>query len=519
MQQKLNVQVINMPAKPVVLCILDGWGDRADAPDNAITQADTPFWDSHLAHCPKSLLETSGLAVGLPEGQMGNSEVGHMNIGSGRVIMQNLPKIDAAIADNSLKSESEITSLIANLKKTGGACHILGLMSPGGVHSHQKHIAELAKIIAAHDIKVKIHAFLDGRDVAPASAEQFLNDFTNDIENNKNIEIATISGRYYAMDRDSRWDRVQLAYDAMILGKGDTEKNYAEAIKTSYENNVMDEFFIPTALGGYQGAIDGDGLIMANFRSDRARQMLATLVDPDFDGFTSKKIKFCQAVGMVEYSDQLNKFIDAIFKSATHKNILSEVLCNNGLTQLKTAETEKYAHVTFFFNGGLEALFEGEERILVPSPKVATYDLQPEMSAAKVTDNLIEVIEAKKFDFIAVNFANTDMVGHTGVKSAAIKAVETIDKCLERLVKTIENKGGVVFITADHGNSEQMINSETGQPHTSHTTNPVPFVMAGANVQGKTLNNGRLCDIAPTLLNVLGIKKPQEMTGVSLLNG
>ena len=504
--------------KPVILCILDGWGHREDASDNAISVANTPYWDKVSSQNPMSLLETSGLAVGLPDGQMGNSEVGHMNIGSGRIVMQSLPMIDESIKNNELATKPEITDLIAKLKDTGGVCHIAGLMSPGGVHSHQEHIGELAKIVAKEGIAVKIHAFLDGRDVPPGSAPEYIRNFNKQVADIGDIEIATICGRYYAMDRDNRWERVQLAYDAIVSGNAKKSVDLLAAIEESYAENINDEFLKPAVLESYQGANDGDGFICANFRADRAREITSALGDPDFSGFVrDKAVKFSSIVCITELSKHISKFAKVIFKPTELKNNLGEVIANNGLKQLRTSETEKYAHVTFFFNGGLEDKFAGEERILVPSPNVATYDLQPEMSAREVTENLQDAILSEKFDLIVVNYANTDMVGHTGSLDAAVKAVETVDACISKLDDALKKVGGVMFITADHGNSEQMENKTSGQPHTSHTTNPVPFVMAGSNVENYKLKNGRLCDIAPTILEIMQIEKPVEMTGVNLI--
>ena len=506
--------------KPVVLCILDGWGERGEASDNAISQANTPFWDDLKKKCPHSLLETSGLSVGLPEGQMGNSEVGHMNIGSGRVVMQNLPLIDSAIQDGSLALKEDIQKMIGELKRTGKSCHLLGMLSDGGVHSHQSHISAIAKIVAKENIDVKIHAFLDGRDVPPESAREYIKSFKESIKGFDNIEIVTASGRYYAMDRDNRWDRVQLAYDAIISGEGDNFPSIERVMDSSYSDKIYDEFVKPAVIGDYKGMADGDAMVMVNFRSDRARQILSALVAPDFNGFKRKKIiNFSYKIGMVEYSDDLNKLLSILFPAPKLEKLLGQVISENGLTQLRIAETEKYAHVTFFFNGGKEDKYKGEERILVPSPDVRTYDMQPEMSAPQVTDNLVTAIKSNKFDLIVVNYANADMVGHTGNKKAATKAIETVDQCLSKLVKEVEKAGGVIFITADHGNCEQMTDEESGQPHTSHTLNPVPFLLAGKDVEKYKLDNGRLCDIAPTLLKIMGIKKPAQMTGVELING
>ncbi len=503
--------------KPIVLCILDGWGHSETHEHNAIMEANAPFLNKLYEH-PHSLLETSGFAVGLPEGQMGNSEVGHMNIGSGRVVMQSLPMIDLAIKDGSLAQKPELLEHIAALKITGGTCHLLGLVSDGGVHSHQAHIAALAGIVSAHGVKVNIHAFLDGRDTPPASASGFIKKLEDDIAGFNNVSITTVSGRYYAMDRDNRWDRVELAYNAMVSAEGVKFKNAQDAITASYADNKNDEFVLPCVIEGYSGMHNGDGIIMANFRADRARQTLTTLLDTEFSGFNRKKlVNFTYPIGVTEYSSDLNKLIHTLFKSVTLDNILGEVIANNGMNQLRIAETEKYAHVTFFFNGGREEEFKGEERILVPSPKVATYDLQPEMSANQITEKLVAAIDSGKFDLLVVNYANTDMVGHTGFEEAAIKAVETVSECLERLVTAVEKHGGKILITADHGNAEQMVDDDGHTPHTAHTTNPVPLILAGADVQGFKLKNGRLCDIAPTILQLMGMKQPAEMTGVSLL--
>lgn len=503
---------------PIVLCILDGWGHREEEEHNAILGANAPFL-KELYKYPHSLLETSGLAVGLPEGQMGNSEVGHMNIGSGRVVMQSLPMIDIAVQDGSLATKTDLVEAINTLKKNGGTFHLLGLVSDGGVHSHQSHIAALAGIISKQGVPVAIHAFLDGRDTPPASAQGFIKQLEKDISQYKNVKIATVSGRYYAMDRDNRWERVQLAYDAMVSGIGKNYPSAQAAIEASYADKKNDEFVLPCIIGNYQGMKDGDGVIMANFRADRVRQMLAALLDSKFNGFNRKKIiKFSAAIGMTEYSSELNKFLKTLFEPTELNNILGEIIAAKNMAQLRIAETEKYAHVTFFFNGGREEVFKGEERILVPSPKVATYELQPEMSAIEVTDKLVEAIDSGKFDLLVVNYANTDMVGHTGFEDAAIKAVKTVSECLERVVDAVIKHGGKILISADHGNAEQMVDDDGTTPHTAHTTNPVPLILAGKDVAGIKLKNGRLCDIAPTILELLGINKPKEMTGVSLIS-
>jgi 2,3-bisphosphoglycerate-independent phosphoglycerate mutase len=504
--------------KPLVLCILDGWGINDDPTDNAIAQARTPFWDALLARYPHSQLMTSGLDVGLPEGQMGNSEVGHMNIGSGRVVMQELPRIDQAAQDGSLAQNPELLSFISTLKQSGGTCHIMGLLSDGGVHAHLLHITALATIISGHGIPVTLHAFLDGRDTPPSSALRYLEQCETVLKGTKHIRIATVSGRFYAMDRDNRWDRVARAYGAIADAEGGHAQTAREAVEQHYAQNITDEFITPTIIGDYAGMQAGDGLIMANFRSDRAREILSAFVVPGFDSFVRKRpVALAASLGMVEYSAALNAHVPALFRADKLEAILGEVVAEHGLTQLRIAETEKYAHVTFFFSGGREKEFPGEVRLLIPSPDVTTYDLQPEMSAALVTDALIEAVRAQKFDLIVVNYANSDMVGHTGDIAAAIKAIEALDSCLARLIPAVTEAGGITLITADHGNSEQMVDPDTAEPHTAHTMNPVPFVVTGKDISGITLKNGRLSDIAPTLLALMNIEKPPQMTGSSLI--
>ncbi len=509
-----------LPPRPVVLCILDGWGLSEDPANNAIAQASTPNYDRMMETCPHAALMTSGLAVGLPEGQMGNSEVGHMNLGGGRVVMQDLPRIDAAIADGTLQTNPELLALIVKLRTSGGTCHLTGLLSPGGVHSHQKHMATLAGVLDRAGVPVAIHAFLDGRDTPPKSALTFLANFEGDIQGMPNVHIASVSGRYYAMDRDKRWDRVTKAYECMVDARGNRADTPRGAVEASYKANLTDEFVLPTAIGNYPGMKDGDGLLMANFRADRAREILTALVDPQFDGFTRKRqVNFVAARGMVEYSSALAPFMGALFPPENLVDTLGDVVAAKGKRQLRIAETEKYAHVTFFFNGGAEAVFEGEDRILVPSPQVATYDLQPEMSAAEVTDRLVDAIESSTYDLIVVNYANPDMVGHTGIMSAAIRAVETIDTCLERLEKALVNAGGTMLVTADHGNIELMQDPDTHEPHTAHTTFLVPVFLVNAGVTGQsfTLTDGRLADVAPTILSLMQIAQPAAMTGQSIL--
>ncbi len=504
--------------KPVVLCILDGWGERAAAPDNAIALANTPVWDKMLAQWPRSRLNASALEVGLPEGQFGNSEVGHMNLGAGRVVMQELPKIDKAIADGGIARNPGLLKLIAALKQSGGACHLMGLLSPGGVHSHQDHMAALARIVAAAGVPVRVHAFLDGRDTPPRSAKDHVSKFEADIAGAPDCRIATVTGRYFALDRDNRWDRVEQAVNAMRDGKGVQVPTALAAVDAAYAIDKTDEFVPASIVGGYAGMADGDGILMANFRADRAREILAVLCAPEFDTYPrGRTVAFAARLGMVEYSSKHVAYMDAMFPPTTLDNILGQVVADAGMKQLRIAETEKYAHVTFFLNGGREDVFPGEERILVPSPKVATYDLQPEMSAPEVTDNLVAAIEAGSFDLIVVNFANGDMVGHTGVLAAAMQAAETLDRCLGRLQQAVVAAGGVMLVTADHGNCEQMFDAENHDAHTQHTMNPVPFVMVNAPKWVSGLSAGRLADVAPTLLKLLGLPQPAEMTGHSLI--
>lgn len=505
--------------KPVMLLILDGWGYREKVTqDNAIEMGKTPNWHKLLETCPHSFVETSGLDVGLPEGQMGNSEVGHMNLGAGRVVMQDLPKIDLAVKEHTLEKNPVVVELIDTLKANQKVCHLMGLMSPGGVHSSQAHIVALCDILNRNGVKVCVHAFLDGRDTPPSSAEEFLAEFSEAVKDMPNVKLATLSGRFYAMDRDKRWDRVELAYNNIVSANGKRYASADEAIKASYAAGVTDEFVVPCVLGDYQGAEDGDAVLMANYRADRAREILYALCDNTFEGFVRHKVvQFADCVGMAEYSVDHNRFMKTIFAPEVLHNIYGEVVANHGMTQLRIAETEKYAHVTFFFNGGEERLFKGEERILINSPKVATYDLKPEMSVYEVTDALVEAIESKKFDTIICNYANGDMVGHTGIMDAALKAVAAVDTSLGRVMQAIKDVDGVLLVTADHGNAEKMLDETTGQPYTAHTVGKVQAVLYNAPADIKGMKDGRLADIAPTLLELLGLEKPTEMTGSSLL--
>jgi 2,3-bisphosphoglycerate-independent phosphoglycerate mutase len=506
------------PKGPTVLCILDGWGERAARNNNAIALADTPNWDRMVKTWPTASLECSGQNVGLPDGQMGNSEVGHMNLGAGRVIWQDLPRINKAIADGSFARAEPLVAFIAALQQSGGTCHLAGLASPGGVHAHQDHIVALAAAVSSAGIPVRIHAFTDGRDTPPESAAEQIAKLAQDVATLPDVRIATVCGRYFAMDRDKRWDRVARAYDLIVAGKGQPTENPVDAIRTGYASGKFDEFVEPLRVEGYAGAKDGDGILYANFRADRVRELLGALIDPGFDGFERKPtIKFAATLGMGSYSDRLDKFCPAIFPPNRITNTLGELIAHAGLTQMRMAETEKYAHVTFFFNGGRETPFEGEQRILVPSPKVATYDLQPEMSAPELTRELVGAIRSGKFNLIVVNYANGDMVGHTGSLQAAIAAAKCIDDCIGEVECAVIETDGVMLVTADHGNCEMMVDPETGKPHTAHTLNPTPLVLVNCKRPGVALRPGRLADVAPTLLELMGLEKPDEMTGRSLL--
>ncbi len=501
--------------RPVMLVILDGWGWREDRADNAILQAKTPSFDRLWQHGPHGFLRTFGEDVGLPEGQMGNSEVGHLNIGAGRVVMQDLPRIGKAIADGEIKRAPALTGLIETLKRSGGTCHLMGLVSPGGVHSHQDHAAALAKILADAGVPTLVHAFTDGRDTPPQSAGDDIKRLLAALPGA--VKIATVCGRYYAMDRDKRWDRVEKAYKAIVQADAPRFADAGAVIADAYANKKYDEFILPAVVGDYRGMKDGDGVLCFNFRADRVREILGAMLDADFSGFARKRVvRFAAAVGMTQYSDELDKLMQTIFPPQPLAHILGEVVAEAGRTQLRMAETEKYPHVTYFLNGGREEPYSGEDRIMVPSPKVATYDLQPEMSAPELTDKAVAAIASGKYDLIVLNYANPDMVGHTGSIAAAIKAVETVDTGLGRIADAIQKSGGALLVTADHGNCEMMRDPETGGPHTSHTTNPVPILLLGA--RNRMLKDyGRLADIAPTLLELMELPKPKEMTGASLL--
>ncbi len=500
--------------KPVALIVLDGLGLREEREGNAVAQATTPTLDRLRTTCPEATLKTCGPDVGLPEGQMGNSEVGHMNLGAGRVVWMDLPKINNAIEDGTFASNVTLQAHINALKASGGTSHIMGLCSPGGVHAHTNHIVASAKVIAEAGVPVMLHLFTDGRDVAPQSALDDLAALRAGLGDTA-ATIATICGRFFAMDRDNRWERVQKAHAAIVEGSGLSVDHAEAAISEAYERGETDEFIQPTVVGAYKAVQDGDGLLMVNFRSDRAREILDALAGPDFDGFERRKVKLAIATGMVEYSDRHSTWMQTLFPKEPIANTLGETVEAAGLSQFRLAETEKYPHVTFFFNGGAETPLSGEKRYMEPSPKVKTYDLKPEMSSGGVTDTLLDEIKSGAHNLYVVNYANPDMVGHTGDLGAAIAAVEAVDECLGRVIEEMTSQGGSMLVTADHGNCEMMIDPETGGPHTAHTLNEVPIWLVGH--EGGLAKGGRLADVAPTLLAMLNVAQPTEMTGRSLL--
>lgn len=500
--------------KPLILMILDGFGIAGDK-GNAIKAANKPNIDRLFSSNPVTQIGASGMDVGLPDGQMGNSEVGHTNIGAGRVVYQELTRITKSIQDGDFFQNEALCNAIDNAVKNGTALHIMGLLSDGGVHSHNTHlygILELAKKKGLE--KVYVHAFLDGRDVPPSSGKDYVAACVEEMKKIGVGQIATVMGRYYAMDRDNRWERVVKAYSAMVYGEGVKCADPVEAVAASYAEGVTDEFVVPTVIDGAAPIGANDSMIFYNFRPDRAREITRTFVDPDFSGFERKKGFFpLTYVCMTQYDSTMPN-VQVAFKSQSLDNTFGEYISNKGLTQLRIAETEKYAHVTFFFNGGVENTYENEDRILVASPKVATYDLQPEMSAYEVADKCAEAIKSGKYDVIILNFANCDMVGHTGVFDAAVKAVEAVDACVGKVTDAIAEMGGVSLITADHGNADKMFEDD-GSPFTAHTTNPVPFCVIGYPCQLR--EGGKLADIAPTMLQILGLEQPEEMTGKSLI--
>lgn len=506
--------------KPVALVIMDGYGYSKEHDGNAIYTAKTPNLDRLSTDYPCTLMRASGLDVGLPDGQMGNSEVGHTNIGAGRIVYQPLTRITKSIQDGDFFTNEVLCQAMENAKEN--ALHIMGLLSDGGVHSHIEHLKGLLDMAAKKGVeKVYVHAFTDGRDTDPRSAIGYAKETLEAMKEAGVGEFATVSGRYYAMDRDNRWERVELAYNAMVKGEGNKSECILDAIEKSYADDINDEFIVPTVIekdGKPVATIEeNDSVIFFNFRPDRARQITKAIAVKDFDGF-SREFFNTYFVCLTEYDAAINDDVNVAYKPETLVNTLGEYLAKNGKLQLRAAETEKYAHVTFFFNGGVEEPNEGEDRLLIPSPKVATYDLQPEMSANELLANVEEKLNEDKYDFIVVNFANPDMVGHTGSMDAAVKAVETVDKCVGELADKIIAKGGSLIITADHGNAELMTDPETGKTVTAHSTNPVPFIVAGEEFKGaKLLDDGRLSDIAPTVLDMMGMEQPKEMTGHSLI--
>ena len=510
-----------MSKNPTVLMILDGYGLNDDVKGNAVAEGKTPVMDSLMKEYPFVKGNASGMAVGLPDGQMGNSEVGHLNMGAGRIVYQDLTKITKAIQDGDFFENKALLAACENVKKNDSALHMMGLMSDGGVHSHIDHVAGLLELAKKQGIeKVYVHCFLDGRDTPPASGKEYVEKLEAKMAEIGVGQVASVAGRYYAMDRDNRWDRVEKAYRALVFGEGETCESAPEGIQTSYDKEVTDEFVLPTVVvkdGEALAAIkENDSIIFYNFRPDRAREITRTFCDDEFTGFDRGERVKTTFVCFTEYDVTIeNKLVAFVKEEIT--NTFGEFLANNGLTQARIAETEKYAHVTFFFNGGVEEPNKGEDRILVKSPKVATYDLKPEMSAYEVCDKLTEAIRSEKYDVIIINFANPDMVGHTGVEEAAIKAIEAVDECVGKTVQAVKDVDGQMFICADHGNAEQLIDDETGEPFTAHTTNPVPFILVNADPAYSLREGGCLADIAPTLIELMGMEQPKEMTGKSLL--
>ncbi len=500
--------------KPLVLMILDGFG-IAPAEGNAIAAAKKPNLDKIFAENPHTQIGASGMDVGLPDGQMGNSEVGHTNIGAGRIVYQELTRITKSAQDGDMDKNEALVKAMKNAKENGKALHFMGLLSDGGVHSHNSHLYALLEMAKRMGLeKVFIHCFMDGRDVPPSSGKDYVADLLKKLDEIGVGKVATVMGRYYAMDRDNRWERVEKAYAAMVYGEGEQADCPLCAMQNSYDKEVTDEFVVPTVIKGAEPISEGDSVIFYNFRPDRAREITRTLVDPDFTGFERKKGFFpLTYVCMTQY-DATMPNVDVAYKPESLVNTFGEYISNKGLTQLRIAETEKYAHVTFFFNGGVEKQYPGEDRILVKSPAVATYDLQPEMSAYEVTEKMVEAVKSGKYDALILNYANCDMVGHTGVFEAAVKAVEAVDTCVGRVVEAVKEMGGCVLLTADHGNADRMVDTD-GSPFTAHTTNPVPFCVINHPCQLR--EGGRLADIAPTMLKILDLPQPAEMTGESII--
>ncbi|MEA2705387.1 MAG: 2,3-bisphosphoglycerate-independent phosphoglycerate mutase [Gemmatimonadaceae bacterium] len=515
-----DIMAISQRARPVALIVLDGWGYRPETEGNAIALANTPTWDSIWSRGSRTLLEASGLRVGLPEGQMGNSEVGHLNLGAGRVVMQDLVRISSAISDGSFYTNPALLGACRQAKNNGATLHLMGLIGDGGVHAIDEHLCALLELAKRQRLpRIAIHAFLDGRDTMPRSALGYMEQLLGYIrEIGSPAKIASVSGRYYAMDRDQRWDRTSLAYRAIVLGEGTTVKDPLEAIRQGYSADKTDEFMLPVVVTENGKPVapmrDGDAIICFNYRSDRMRQMVRALIDPGFDGFDVSRRPKVSVTTLTNYDKTFP--VPVAFPPTSMARILAEVLSSRGLSMLKTAETEKYPHVTYFFNGGVEQPYPCESRVMIPSPKVATYDLMPEMSAAGVTDALCKGISSGEQDFILCNYANADMVGHSGSMPATIKAVETVDRMLARVLKAAEAAGVRLIVTADHGNAEMLIDPATGGPHTAHTTNPVPFVLIDWAQEQRLRSGGALCDVAPTILSMLGVEQPPEMSGVNL---
>jgi len=506
----------SQPPKPVVLCILDGWGLSEETEFNAVAQAHTPAFDRLIKNYANATLTACGEDVGLPDGQMGNSEVGHTNIGAGRVVWMDLPKINNAIEDGSFDDNTALQHFMATLKANGGTAHLAGLASPGGVHAHQNHIAKAAQVISAAGIPVRLHAFLDGRDVPPKSALGQIEKLEASLPDG--AKIATCIGRFFAMDRDNRWERVQKAYELMANAKGARAGTAKAAIQAAYDSDETDEFVSPAVIGDYAGMKNGDGLLFLNFRADRAREILRALAGPGFDAFeTGTRPAFSVVTGIAEYSSLHNEYMEVMYPSEPIVNTLGHWVSTHGLSQFRLAETEKYPHVTFFLNGGEEAPEANEDRYVAPSPKVRTYDMQPEMSAAEVTEHFVEAITSQAYDLIIVNYANPDMVGHTGDLAAAVKACEAVDEGVLKVLDALESVGGAMILTADHGNCEVMVDPITGAPHTAHTLNPVPVVLFNGPKGAGLRKGGRLADLAPSLLELMQLQKPKEMTGVSLI--
>ncbi|MCM1578971.1 MAG: 2,3-bisphosphoglycerate-independent phosphoglycerate mutase [Ruminococcus sp.] len=504
-----------MSKKPVALIIMDGFGINPDTYGNAIAAANKPNLDRYFKELPNTIIGASGLDVGLPDGQMGNSEVGHTNIGAGRIVYQMLVKISKEIKEGQFFENPALLKAVNNCKAKGSALHLMGLLSPGGVHSHQEHMYGLLEMAKRNGIeKVYVHAFLDGRDVPPSSAAEYMEEAVAEMKKIGAGKVATVAGRYYAMDRDNAWDRVEKAYDAMVMGEGVAESDPVQAIRNSYANGVTDEFMLPAVVDKEGMVKEGDSVVFFNFRPDRARQITRAFVDPDFKGFERKKGYFpVEFVCMAQY-DAAMPNVSVAYPPEQLTMTYGEYMAKCGKTQLRIAETQKYAHVTFFFNGGEEKQFEGEDRILIQSPDVPTFDLKPEMSAYEVTDAVLKAIESDKYDTIILNYANCDMVGHTGIFDAAKAAVEAVDECVGKMVDAVLAKGGACIITADHGNADKLLEPD-GTPFTAHTTNPVPVIVAGYDC--KLREGGVLADLCPTMLEIMGLPQPEEMTGKSLI--